>query len=171
MYKIPVKGPDGHGNYFIKAQPRGEGGKWVGVKLELELQETKHLEKEEFKNKRCILYKKQNLTSDKVIKEREEETKEDTEDCESDENEEFARPTYWKEPNERDRASLSAYSKELIEAILQKYRKRGPKPPQSRKAYMIYGLQWELKRKTKQTKRASKRVKKGLTTRLQKSPN
>ena len=44
MYKIPVKGPDGHGYYFIKAQPKGEGGKWVGVKLELELEETKHLE-------------------------------------------------------------------------------------------------------------------------------
>ena len=38
VYKIPVKGPDGHGYYFIKAQPRGEGGKWVGVKLELELE-------------------------------------------------------------------------------------------------------------------------------------
>ena len=56
VYKIPVKGPDGHGYYFIKAQPRGEGGKWVGVKLELELEETKHLEKEKFQNKRLVVF-------------------------------------------------------------------------------------------------------------------
>lgn len=56
VYKIPVKGPNGHGYYFIKAQPRGEDGKWVGVKLELELEETKQLEKEKFQNKRLVVF-------------------------------------------------------------------------------------------------------------------
>ena len=56
VYKIPVKGPDGHGWFYIRAEPRGEGGKWVGVRLDLQLEETKHLEKENFQDKRLVIF-------------------------------------------------------------------------------------------------------------------
>ena len=56
VYKIPVKGPDGHGYFFIKAEPRGDGGEWVGVRLELELENTKHMSEEKFKDKRLVIF-------------------------------------------------------------------------------------------------------------------
>ena len=56
VYKIPVRGPDGHGYYFIRAEPRGEGGEWVGVRMELELENTKHLSEEKFKDKRLVIF-------------------------------------------------------------------------------------------------------------------
>jgi len=56
VYKIPVKGPNGHGWYFIRAEPRGEDGAWVGVKLELEIDETKMLEEEKYRDKRLVIF-------------------------------------------------------------------------------------------------------------------
>ena len=55
MYKIPVKGPDGHGYFFIRAEPR-DGVGWVGVRLELEIEDTKHLSQDQFKDKRLVIF-------------------------------------------------------------------------------------------------------------------
>ena len=56
LNKIPVKGPHGHGWYFIRAEPRGEDGKWVGVRLELEVEKTTKLEEEKYKDKRLVVF-------------------------------------------------------------------------------------------------------------------
>ena len=56
LNKIPVKGPHGHGWYFIRAEPRGEDGKWVGVRLELEVEKTSMLEEEKYKDKRLVVF-------------------------------------------------------------------------------------------------------------------
>ena len=53
---IPVKGPKGHGYYFIRAEPRGEGGRWVGVRMELEIEMTSMLEEEKYKDKRLVVF-------------------------------------------------------------------------------------------------------------------
>ena len=53
---IPVKGPKGHGYYFIRAEPRGEGGRWVGVRMELEIEKTSMLEEEKYKDKRLVVF-------------------------------------------------------------------------------------------------------------------
>lgn len=54
--KIPVKGPNGHGWYYIRAEPKGEGGTWVGVRLELDILETDKLEEEKYKDKRLVIF-------------------------------------------------------------------------------------------------------------------
>ena len=56
LNKIPVKGPHGHGWYFIRAEPRGEDGRWVGVRLELEIEKTSMLEEEKYKDKRLVVF-------------------------------------------------------------------------------------------------------------------
>ena len=56
QYRIPVKGPSGNGWYVIRAEPRGENGKWVGVKLELEIDETSMLEEDKYKDKRLVIF-------------------------------------------------------------------------------------------------------------------
>ena len=56
IFKIPVKGPDGHGWYFIRAEPKGENGVWVGIKCELELDDTSKLEKEKYEGKRLKVF-------------------------------------------------------------------------------------------------------------------
>ena len=56
LNKIPVKGPHGHGWYFIRAEPRGEDGKWVGVRLELEIEKTSMLEEEKYRDKRLVVF-------------------------------------------------------------------------------------------------------------------
>ena len=56
IFKIPVKGPKGHGWYFLRAEPRGEDGRWVGVRLELEIENTEMLEEEKYKDKRLVVF-------------------------------------------------------------------------------------------------------------------
>merc|ERR1712226_75041 len=56
VFKIPVKGPLGHGWYCIRAEPRGEKGTWVGVRCELEIEKTKMLEEEQYMNKRLVVF-------------------------------------------------------------------------------------------------------------------
>ena len=56
IFKIPVKGPNGHGWYFIRAEPKGERGVWVGIKCELELDATNKLEKEKYEGKRLKVF-------------------------------------------------------------------------------------------------------------------
>ena len=56
IFKIPVKGPDGHGWYFIRAEPKGDYGKWVGIRCELEIENTEHLEKEKYVGKRLKVF-------------------------------------------------------------------------------------------------------------------
>lgn len=51
-----VQGSKGHGYYFIRAEP-GQGGKWEGVRCELQLDATTELEEEQFKDKRCLKIK------------------------------------------------------------------------------------------------------------------
>ena len=51
-----VQGSKGHGYYFIRAEP-GPGGKWEGVRCELQLDATTELEEEQFKDKRCLKIK------------------------------------------------------------------------------------------------------------------
>lgn len=56
IFKIPVKGPVGHGWYYIRAEPKGKGGLWVGVKCELEIENTEMLEKEKYQDKRLKVF-------------------------------------------------------------------------------------------------------------------
>jgi len=55
VFKIPVKGPVGHGWYYIRAEPR-DNGNWVGVKCELEVEKTEVLEEEKYQNKRLVVF-------------------------------------------------------------------------------------------------------------------
>ena len=56
IFKIPVKGPKGHGWYFIRAEPRGAKGSWVGVRCELEIEKTQMLEEEKYLDKRLVIF-------------------------------------------------------------------------------------------------------------------
>jgi len=59
-FKIPVKGPNGHGYYFLSAAKSKEiaDSKWEGVRFELEIEETSELSEDQFRGKRLIIYDK-----------------------------------------------------------------------------------------------------------------
>ena len=50
-----MKGPQGAAWYYIRAEPVGDSGQWVGTRLELELTETTRLTEDQYRDKRLVV--------------------------------------------------------------------------------------------------------------------